>query len=146
MSGRSRIDLERGEIALACGLVVGPHLDEAALLDARPPGLAPHVHNGAYRSYRLAELPIADRTFVPVLFFHDGAAMETQLHAVDPEMTGWDNYSEERTVELKRRNDSLLETLAGQCPPLRFAWGKADSWFDPRSGSAAISLTYDGAA
>ena len=140
--GEARMDLQRGEIVLATGLVLGPRLRESELRRASPAGLRTMVHNPPYHSYAMSEVRIAGRAFVPVVYFESGVPQQVEVHAVDPAGPSWDNYTEEGALAMKRDNDKLIEQVAGRPPPCRFDWGRADSWHDPRSGSVAISLRF----
>jgi hypothetical protein len=57
------------------------------------------------------------------------------------EKSQWKNWSSEREIERKRKNDDWLREQLGN-PPYVYSWGEISSSYDPRAGSSHITFHY----
>lgn len=59
----------------------------------------------------------------------------------DGSVPTWENWSQERELQKKARNDRWLKKELGE-PPYVFPWGSLQSLYDPREASSYIALEY----
>ena len=103
----------------------------------------PYIMNPPFRSYKIKEpIDILDKRFMLVLFFNKERLNIIQLSFCDRyKPSGWDDWYEEKEIEIKKQQDVLLKDNLGN-PPYEYQWGSLESVFDQRSGSSHIILTY----
>jgi hypothetical protein len=53
----------------------------------------------------------------------------------------WDDWSEEKELETKNRQDNLLKQNFGD-PPYEYQWGSLELVYDKRSGSSHLIISY----
>ena len=135
------IDPKSGRIEIeAGGLVVRPDLSRDEFL-ASSMGVTARivVQNGQYVTYSFT-FSIGTSLFAASLVFESQRLDSVQIERVNRGRT-WGNWSEAQELERKNDHDNLLVSFLGK-PPYKYLWGEIVSMYDPRSGSANISIQY----
>lgn len=103
----------------------------------------PFVKNPPYNSYRIEDyIELLGEKFIMVLFFQNEKLNRMNLSIYNPNSSGsWDDWSEEKELETKKRQDNLLKQNFGE-PPYEYQWGSLESVYDKRSGSAHLIIIY----
>lgn len=135
--------LETGTIPLSDTTTLAPGLDEESFRATDAFAAAtPFVHNGPYRSYRLAPIALENDTMLPIVFFDHGRLGRISLHRAPARNLTWntlDTAAESRWAETLRRR---IELRLNRTLPASFPWGRLSVAFDPRAGTAALTLDY----
>lgn len=121
--------------------VVSPTVREADLLKVCPDAER-FVLNGPHRSFRLPVATIAQREFVPVIFFASGKISTFRLFHHRSGTSTWADWSEVNERSEQNKNASWIASNLGVRSPHSFPWGLIDSVFDQKSGSSSIVVTY----
>jgi hypothetical protein len=58
------------------------------------------------------------------------------------DLLSWEGWSEEREMKRKAVHDSWLIQELGEDPPYNYEWGLIKSYYEPRSASSSIGITY----
>jgi hypothetical protein len=135
------IDRATGDLIIDAAERIGPattHDAFAASMLAR--GAKGGSRGGMAR--RIVTRTIGDRTFTLILQFNDQKLVAVRLSDNVPESTSWDDASEEKELERKRRHDEWLEGELG-LPPYEYAWGRVTSLYQPKTGESVIVIQYD---
>jgi hypothetical protein len=103
----------------------------------------PFVKNPPYNSYRLEEdVDFLGEKFTMVLFYQNEKLNRINLSFyVLNNSLSWGDWSEEKELETKKRQDNLLKQIFGE-PPYEYQWGSLESVYDKRSGSAHFIIIY----
>ena len=103
----------------------------------------PFIINPPYNSYKVEEyIEILGGKFIMVLFFQNEKLNRLNLSLYNPNaFDSWDNWSEEKELGIKKRQDILLKQNLGD-PPYEYYWGSLESIYDKRSGSAYLLTSY----
>jgi hypothetical protein len=104
----------------------------------------PLVKNPPYNSYRIEDnIDFLGEKFNMVLFYQNEKLNRINLSFYNPNSSGsWNNWSEEKELETKKRQDNLLKQNFG-APPYEYQWGSLESVYDKRSGSAHLIIVYE---
>ena len=146
------MSLTDGFVDVGAGVVLRPSLTEAQFLsDASSLAPKPYIHNGPHRSYRLPSADVGGRTFVPVVFFSNGAITMVTLSWVDPsrdpKSDAWANWSEQRERAVATEDAAwLAKALSGSgstAGAYAYRWGAISSGFDPKGGFSSVRVRYD---
>lgn len=136
----SAINLRSGTVELG-GMIVTPSLDEDSFVDGGT-GAELLIHNGIFRSYKLPHTEIAGRAFVPSVWFENGRLARLTLDYYDPDISGWDGWTEQAMKAAHCDNEKWLNRQLGRWGRRRFDWGRVGAFADPRGGSASIVLSF----
>jgi hypothetical protein len=104
----------------------------------------PFIINPPYNSYKIEEyMEILGEKFIMVLFFQNEKLQRINFSFYNPNaFDSWENWSEEKELEIKKQYDNLLKQNFGD-PPYEYYWGSLESIYDKRSGSAYLLVSYN---
>lgn len=135
--------IAKGEIDTGAGLLIEPMLTEKVFLGSSVGMTASvFVKNGNICSYKLRNLNIEGKGFLPVLYFTNEALAEIHLHPVVNEERSWATYSLQSEMAHKLNDDNFLQKIIGTKPPYVFSWGVIESLLDEKNGTAYILVRY----
>jgi len=128
------VELEGSELVISSNLTLSEFLSSSAGAFAQL-----DVRNAPYETYSIS-LKDSLSTFGVSLVFESQRLDSARLEKITPGST-WANWSQENELEGKSENDKMLMATFRETPH-KFPWGEAVSVFDPRSGSAHITIRY----
>ena len=132
-----------GKINAGSGLIIGPGFTEAEFLSSSAGMTAKAlVKNGVHHSYKLQNIDISGKNFLPVLYFSDGELVEIHLHSVTDGERNWTKYSSQSETAHKLGNDNWLQKTFSKAPPYAFSWGAIESVLDQKGGMTFVLLRY----
>ena len=103
------------------------------------------VSNPPHASYRLSELySVGGYDFVVVVWFGSAKLVVVDLSMVSGLDTsaGWSNWDAARELSANQAQVALVLRTYGS-HPAKFGWGTISSDYDPRGGSASITIRFN---
>jgi hypothetical protein len=137
------LDPTTGNFSTDDGFVAGRRtLETTFLLTAKGKTSSHHTYTTGKSHHVLPRPQLAlSRPWVVTLYFSSGRLSAVSLTLMENNSTDWADWSETSELALKQTHDQILVGILGQ-PPYRYPWGEVSSTYDPRSGSASISVRY----
>lgn len=137
------IDIDTGDLVLDSGNVIGRKMTKSGFVKSDLYSKVKEVQDFSWTNYCLFPQSIGDSQFVIVIFFNpQGRLAYVKLGlSQNGELQTWDQWSEQKELELKQEHDNWLRHLIGP-PPYEYEWGAISSSYDPRSGSSMITIRY----
>ncbi|MCA9952836.1 MAG: hypothetical protein KDE48_24470 [Anaerolineales bacterium] len=135
---------KNGVIVIAGESLIYPLLKEDVFLESSLSRNAEKdIFNAGYHTYRAIGALEDELECVMFVTFYHGVLNMIRLGPRWPGLTGlgWDNWSEENELAIKKLNDQWLESYLGS-PPYQYKWGKIESEFDAKTGGSDITITY----
>lgn len=106
-----------------------------------------------YLTVYLKNILYDNQTFIVVLYFNEQKVLKFVSMCIGSDTDkSWSDWSEERELDIKRKNDEWLSKQLGE--PTRsenypypideyeYDWGTVSSSYDPRSASSSIWVNY----
>lgn len=95
-----------------------------------------------YYNYILEPMELWSIEFSVRLTFNPNDKLEMlKMWFYDDEKDPWKNWSKEREIEIKNKQDQFLEQHLGK-PPYEYTWGGLESSFDLKGGFSSIVIRY----
>lgn len=133
-----------GSIVIYGAAMIHPSLNEAIFLESSLGRNAERgIFNAGYHTYHtLGVLENKLECSLSVIFYQGTLDMVVMAPRW-PGLTslGWSNWSFENELEIKRKNDVLLEQSLGT-PPYHYEWGSVSSEYDAKTGDSSITISY----